>query len=268
MLTLIIILALILLYAYYISYNKIPILMYHRIDRVRGDRNTLAPEKFEQQLQYLAENGYHTVTMDELYEHYARGLPLPKKSVVLTFDDGYVDNLTIAMPLLEKYHMRGNVFAISNWLGKENKWENFGKAPTLTMNQEQLLQWQAAGHYVGCHTCNHPFLSKIAPVDLTQELTASKAKLECILQRPVDCICYPYGDFSQEVLQAVRQAGFKTGLAIFYQAPLASLNLFALPRIPIPSGQKMWEFKLKVSKIHLIFALLRQIEKSLKGLKH
>ena len=110
---------------FYVKFsNKIPILMYHRIANVPGDRNSLPPEKFEQQLQYLHSKGYTSINMDQLYAHYVLGEKLPPKSVVLTFDDGYADNLYTAMPIMQKYNMIGNVFVIANWIGKENKWEN------------------------------------------------------------------------------------------------------------------------------------------------
>lgn len=251
---------------YYKFYNKIPILMYHRIADVPGDRNSLPPKKFEQQLQYLHSKGYTTINMDQLYSHYALGQSLPKKSVVLTFDDAYADNLYTAMPIMQKYNMIGNVFAITNWIGKQNKWENFGKQPTRTMNEKELLEWKNAGNYIGSHTCNHPFLVNCPLKELIRELSASKTHLCELTHSDVISICYPYGSFNSDVIKASVESGYKIGLAIFNNAPIWKFNLLALPRIVIPSGQKMWEFKLKVSKIHMIFIILRQLEKNLKKL--
>ena len=154
--------------------KKVPILMYHRIADVKGDRNALSPEKFEKQLQYFSDNGYSTINMNQLYEHYANGLKLPPNPVCLTFDDGYADNLYTAMPILKKYNMIGNVFVISNWIGKENKWEDFGKELTYTMNEQELQEWQNAGNYIGWHTCSHPFLAncetKVLEKDISEEI--------------------------------------------------------------------------------------------------
>ena len=93
--------------------KKVPILMYHRIADIKGDRNALSPQKFEKQLQYLYDNGYSTINMNQLYEHYTNSLKLPPNPVCLTFDDGYADNLYAAMPILKKYNMIGNVLALS-----------------------------------------------------------------------------------------------------------------------------------------------------------
>ena len=90
-------------------------------------------------MQYLEEKGFHSITMEQLESHILHGSPLPDKPIVLTFDDGYKDNVETALPILKKYHQIGNVFSIANWRGKENKWENFGKELTVTMNDEELL---------------------------------------------------------------------------------------------------------------------------------
>lgn len=70
----------------------------------------------------------------------------------------------------------------------------------------------------------------------------------------MECLCYPYGDFDRKVMQEAAKCGYKLGLAIFYDVPLWTQDLLALPRIPIPARQPMWEFKLKVSRIHLILS--------------
>jgi peptidoglycan/xylan/chitin deacetylase (PgdA/CDA1 family) len=252
---------------FYVKFsNKIPILMYHRIANVHGDRNSLPPEKFEQQLQYLHSKGYTSINMDQLYAHYVLGEKLPPKSVVLSFDDGYADNLYTAMPIMQKYNMIGNVFVIANWIGKENKWENFGKAPTVTMTEQELQEWQNAGNYIGSHTVSHPNLNLCDKLQLIEELSHSKKSLDLIAGTDIKSICYPYGNFNNLVIEAAREAGYKIGLAIFNQAPIWNFNILALPRIPIPSGQKMWEFKLKVSKLHMLFVILRQVERKTKKL--
>lgn len=94
-----------LLYTYYHFRDRVPILMYHRIASVPGDRNALPVEKFEEQMRYLEENGFHSITMEELQAHFLHGKRLPKKPVVLTFDDGYEDNFSAALPILKNTAM-------------------------------------------------------------------------------------------------------------------------------------------------------------------
>ena len=83
----------------------------------------------------------------------------------------------------------------------------------------------------------------------------------------MDFLCYPYGFFNQEVIDIAKKANYKMAFAIFDHVPLWNINLFALPRIPIPSHQKMWEFKLKISSIHMIFVALRKLERNFKRIK-
>lgn len=244
--------------------NYVPILMYHRIADIPGDRNALPPEKFRQQMNYLAQHGFTTVTMQMVYDFYHCGKKLPHKPVLLTFDDGYHDNLNIALPILKEHNMTAVVFPIVNWIGKENKWENFNKALTRTMDWPELQTWKKAGLEIASHTIDHPFLANCSTDRLAQELQTSKSILEQHFAQQIDFICYPYGNFNQQTIVHVKKAGYKAAFAIFDNVPLWNINVFALPRIPIPARQSMWEFKLKVSKIHMIFIAMRKLERNIK----
>lgn len=246
--------------------NRIPILMYHRIADVPGERNSLAPEKFKQQLDYLKRHGYTTITLNELYQHYLRQMPLPPRPVILTFDDGYEDNYSIALPLLRERNMKATVFPIVNWVGKENKWEKFNQQITRTMDWDKLRQWQAAGMEIGSHTLEHPFLTQCDETRLEQELRDSKVMLQENLRSTIDFLCYPYGFFDNKTIHVVKQTGYKGALAIYDNASLWQQDLFALPRIPISARQPLWEFALKVSRFHIIFILLRKLERGGKRL--
>lgn len=246
--------------------NRIPILMYHRIATVPGERNSLPPEKFEEQLDYLKKHGYNTITLNDLYNHYSLQAPLPPKPVILTFDDGYEDNFLTALPMLKERNMKATVFPIASWVGKENKWENFNHQLTRTMNWEQLQQWKAAGMEIGSHTIEHPFLTQCDEVRLLEELMESKRVLEEKLAVKIEFLCYPYGFFDDKTIRTVKQCDYKGALAIFANAPLWKQDMYALPRIPVPSRQPLWEFVVKVSRWHIIFIMLRKLERSVKYL--
>lgn len=242
----------------------VPILMYHRIAEVPNDRNSLPPEKFAWQLNYLHEHGFHTITPAMLYAFYTQGTALPHKPILLTFDDGYTDNYTVALPLLKKYNMTSVVFPISEWVGKKNHWENFGKQETTTMDWQVLESWLQAGQTIASHTQNHPFLHVCEQPQLQEELCGSKKSLESKLKINTDFLCYPYGKFNQAVVHAAKKAGYKAAFAIFENVNLRKIDLFALPRIPIPDHQSKWEFRLKVSCLFIIFIALRKWEREFK----
>lgn len=248
--------------------NYVPILMYHRIADIPGDRNALPKEKFAEQLEYLSKHNYHTITPEQLYNHFVNKAKLPKNPVLLTFDDGYQDNYLEALPLLKKYNMTAVVFPIYNWIGKPNKWENFGKQETTTMNLAELKSWLNHGLDIQPHTADHPFLTQCNEEKLNLEIIDTKTKFEKLLDKPMDYLCYPYGFFNQQVINIVKKANYKMAFAIFENVPLWHIDLFALPRIPIPSHQKMWKFKLKVSSIHIIFVAMRKWERQFKQLKN
>lgn len=245
-------------------HTRIPILMYHRIASVPGERNSLPPEKFKEQLDYLKNRGYNTISLNDLYLHYTEQAPIPPKPVILTFDDGYEDNYSIALPLLRERNMKAIVFPIANWVGQENKWENFNHAITRTMDWDQLREWKHAGMEIGSHTLEHPFLTQCDAIGLKWELVDSKLVLEERLGSKMDFLCYPYGFFDDKTIVAAKKAGYKGAMAIYDKVPLWQQDLFALPRIPIPAKQPLWEFALKVGKFHIIFILLRKLERNAK----
>lgn len=247
---------------FYFNYSRrVPILMYHRIASITGDRNAVPPEKFHEQLYYLKQAGFHTISLSALYAFYTEQKPLPQKPVLLTFDDGYSDNLQTALPILKEFGFTAIVFPIGNWMGKENKWENFHKAPTKTMSVQELKIWQENGMEIAAHTMNHPFLTTLDDPRLSEELSASRQLLEREFSQTIDFLCYPYGKFNEKVKLAAQKSGYKGAFAIFENIPLWHTDLFALPRIQIPHKQKLWEFRLKVSCIHMIFIFLRQFER-------
>lgn len=251
----------------YFKFKKyVPILMYHRIANIPNDRNALSPEKFKEQLDYLKQNNFTTITMKMLYDYYHKNISLPNKPVLITFDDGYTDNFTKALPLLLERNMTAVVFPIANWIGQKNLWEDFHKEITTTMNIPQLRDWSRFGMEIGSHTLTHPFLSKCKSNILFDEIHESKKFLENQFSIPIKFFCYPYGDFNQNVLSTISSSGYLAAFAIFENVPLWNINLYALPRIPIPATQKMWEFKLKVSSIHIIFIALRKWERIFKKL--
>ncbi len=252
----------ILFYIRFSSFPYIPTLMYHRIATIPNDRNSLPPEKFAWQMAFLARQNYHTITPQELYAYYVHQKPLPPRSVLLTFDDAYRDVFDVALPILKKYNFSALVFPISNWIGRENAWENFHKAPTTTMTWSDLKAWLNAGQTVASHTVDHPFLNNTPLEKSRYELKKSKSVLEEKLQIPIDFLCYPYGKFATTTMRLAKECNYLGAFAIFENIERKNLNLFALPRIPIPAKQKNWEFTLKIRRgFFMIFVTLRQWER-------
>lgn len=245
--------------------KPVPILMYHRINNIPGDRITVPPQMLAAQLGYLKQKGYTTISLMDLYAHVTQGKPVPSRSVILTFDDSYEDNLLYALPLLQQYGMRATVFPITGWIGKYNDWEDYpGKPRCRTMSWEQLKLWCQAGMEVGCHTVNHPHLTALSASEIETELTISKTMLEERLGRTIDFLCYPYGSFDNRVKEIGKRIGFKGAVAIFEGTAFLRTDLWALRRVLISQRQSLKEFALKVSPAHVLILASRKLERKLK----
>ena len=103
-------------YLMHTAAQSVPVLNYHQINDRDENALTVHTDQFEAQMKYLADNGFHTITPAEMFDAWENGTELPDKPVVLTFDDGYVDNYRNAYPILEKYHLKGTIFLISDYV--------------------------------------------------------------------------------------------------------------------------------------------------------
>ena len=246
--------------------KRVPILMYHRISDIPGDRNSVPPYIFKQQMELLWRAGYKTVSLIQLIDTLNRGFTLPDKSVVITFDDGYVDNITNALPIMTSYDFRGTVFPIANWVGKPNDWESYKNKPScMTMNWDQLHHWINEGMELGSHTCTHRDLTRLSLNELEDELYGSKEMFEQKLGYSLNTLCYPYGYHNRLVRKTTYDAGYNGGIAIFDGVQLWGMNPFALPRIQITSKDTGRTFLRKIGWIHPWLTFGRGVERSLKG---
>lgn len=177
----------------------------------------VSPEQFEAQIRALSEAGYTGVSFDELQAYVLRGEPLPKKPVVITFDDGYLSNYTLAYPILQKYGMKATIFSIGVSFGKDHYKDtdyamtpHFGAAEAAEMAGSGLIsiqshtydmhQWppyEDGSAAVRENILQLPSESEEAYVEvLTADFTRSRAQLEAAAGRPVDVLAYPAGQYS------------------------------------------------------------------------
>ena len=187
--------------------------------------------QFRNQLDFLATEGYETPTMGEL-----AAAPAKKwsgRTAVITFDDGYADNLA-ACEELQKRGMRASWFIVSGSVGQPPRWPEDGRPAGRLLNADELREMQANGMEIGSHTVSHVRLTGLDNVRLMQELAHSKAALEDLLGNAVGSFAYPYGDWDARCAEAVRQAGYaaacttRTGWALRDQTPyqLRRLTVF------------------------------------------
>jgi peptidoglycan/xylan/chitin deacetylase (PgdA/CDA1 family) len=220
----------------------IPILMYHYVRTVTDPSDTVGinlsvtPEKFAAQMQYLADNGYTTLTMREVYAILSGAQPLPPKPIALTFDDGYRDFYTAAWPVLHKHNFKATSYIITSVIG----WDQY-------MTWAMLQELDATGQVeIGSHTRTHPDLRGTGKDQRWDEIVGSKAILEEGLGHPVVSFCYPAGFYNDAALADVKRAGYLTAVTTTYGNKLNVQSAFELPRVRVngPDSLSAWAGKL------------------------
>jgi peptidoglycan/xylan/chitin deacetylase (PgdA/CDA1 family) len=215
----------------------VPILMYHDIATraAGGSRLCVPPSDFGAQLGYLAANGFTTVTAGGLAAVLAAGEPVPARTVVLTFDDGFADFHEHALPLLRQYGFTATVFVTTGWVADAGQY-SAGHRPGKMLAWSQVVEAAWAGIEIGAHSHGHPQLDQLGENRLRSELTVSKSLLEDTLGAQVPGLAYPFGYSSARVRRAVAEAGYSYACAVGNALPGPRRDDFALARLTIRAG--------------------------------
>jgi peptidoglycan/xylan/chitin deacetylase (PgdA/CDA1 family) len=224
-----------------------PVLMYHAIAHVSEDPNAVcvSPETFEDQMLQLRSHGLRGVSIDELIQAVLRRSA--KGLVGLTFDDGYENFLHTALPILEEFDFTATVYVVAGMLGEENSWD---EAPKMRLLDARGVREAAArGMEIGAHSMSHVKLSELDSVRLREEVETERQILEEVLGYPIEGFCYPYGDLSDRVVRAVREAGYAYACA--YKTELRH-GVYAIPRIYAGERDRGLRLDLKLRRLPTI----------------
>ena len=205
-----------------------PILCYHKIApppakaRIKG--LYLDPKLFFSQMNEVSQAALISTLPNEA----ARSMG---SSITITFDDGFTNNLTAAAPLMQQAGIRAINYLVADRIGQTSDWEarEGGEADPL-MNESQIREWLAAGHWIGAHTCTHPRLSRLSRDRAREEITAGRKKLEDRFGIPVEHFAYPYGDYNETTVELVQEAGFQTACTMHRGVNLSDTSPFELKR--------------------------------------
>jgi peptidoglycan/xylan/chitin deacetylase (PgdA/CDA1 family) len=227
---------------------RVPILMYHKVERLNR-RSTVqghyvSPKLFRRQMAVLAAMGYTAIPLSMLYRP---GAKLPRKPIVITFDDGYVNFLTNALPVLQSYHFVATVFLVANQLGGTNEWDTVrGDVSEPLMDISQIQLAREAGTEFGSHTLDHADLQAVSPEEAWRQIEGSKKKLEEMLSCEVDAFCYPYGRKNPDVCDMVKRAGYRVACSTDKGLNTEHTNHFALRRINVRRDTSVPVFAMKL----------------------
>lgn len=249
----------------------IPILMYHSISAggTRGFRRfTLHPHIFAAHLAWLRGEGYSILSVAGLVELRKKSTP-PEKSVVLTFDDGFLDFYSAALPVLLQYNAPASLFIPTRYLDGSSLWlSDIGEGRRPLISRAQLVEIANAGVDCGAHTHSHCHLDTVSEAQGRAELSQSKEIIEQIIGRAVTTFAYPYGHHHAQARQWVIDAGFQAACAVKNALSHTDDDLFTLGRVTIThrtnvdtlaallAGQNL---PLASPKVRLLTKLWRQV---------
>jgi peptidoglycan/xylan/chitin deacetylase (PgdA/CDA1 family) len=216
--------------------KSIPILMYHSISPVLTGAETrglnVTPNLFNSQMWLLNKLGYKGVGMEEL-QPYLVGKK-KGKVVGITFDDGYRNNLTYALPILTRFNYSATCYIISQKIGGTNEWDRDKGIPeNPLMNDDEIRRWIDKGMEIGAHTQHHIHLEDCDIKTAKQEIMQSKSDLEARFNCLINHFCYPYGSYNSDIISIVNNAGYSTATTTNKGRVEGKVNLLELPRIAI-----------------------------------
>lgn len=226
----------------------VPILMYHEVKLTKAGKDVITPYEFESDLKYLKSNGYKTVTMSDLISYVYVGRPLPEKPVVLSFDDGYLNNYVYVFPLLKKYHMK----IVLSIIGKNT--DDFTYIPDNNIDYSHVT-WKQINDMINSglveiqnHTYNMHTITK-SRFGCAKKSGESQSHYAQVLEDDIgklqneirlftgytpSTFTYPYGKVSRDSVPVIKNMGFKASLSCDYGINVISKDpsvLFGLKRI-------------------------------------
>lgn len=197
---------------YHNGFQVVPVLCYHDFAKTCKSSLCVPEDVFEQQMKYLKENNYRVITLGELMGFLEFRRAIPKRSVVITIDDGYRSTYDIAFPIMKKYGFRATLFIYTAFVG----------ASRNAVKWDQLREMKEYGFEIGSHTISHADLTKVMPDEkdesfaerIMKELKGSKDLIDARLGQDTALIAFPYGKFNKTVLDLTVKAGYKIGVSV------------------------------------------------------
>ncbi|MCD4721610.1 MAG: polysaccharide deacetylase family protein [Desulfobacula sp.] len=207
------------------GYQSVPILCYHKFGTDRSSPLTIPSHVFNQQMKYLKDNGYRVISPKNLLDFLEYRGQIPKKSVLITMDDGYRSVYDVAWPILKKYEFTATIFVYTNYVGISKK----------AMSWEDLRTLKAHGFTIGSHTVSHRDLTQKQPDEtadtfynhIKEEVFLSKKIIDRELSQDTICLSFPYGRYSPDLLKIAESVGYRMAVTVergsnpFFSNPLA-----------------------------------------------
>lgn len=217
---------------------KVVVLAYHRVSE---DPTSLCVklDAFNKQLSFLSRRRFRNLSLNEYLNRLSEGKKiLVGKYVIITFDDGWSDNYITAFPILQKYGFVATIFLTVAYIGERKDY----------LSWDQVMEMKRAGFDFGSHTLTHPHLTKIPIAKARQEIMESKELLESHLGEEIKTFCYPYGEYDQDIIEVVKEAGYQ-GAVVTPPSGRCEDSIYTIRRVGLYSSDTMLSFRVKTSRL-------------------
>ncbi len=233
--------------------RSIKVLMYHRITDEdpadKGDLNAVYKHNFYRQLHLLDRLNFTPITFEDYYLYLKGKLSLPRKPIILTFDDSYGDMLKVAPPILQHFNMNAVVFVKGNpelSYFSRNQYKGQKITSSRAISDEQILELRGEGFEIGIHGMGAQNLKKLNISEIQQEIRRSKQSIETLLNEEILSFAYPFGQVNEKLERIVANCGFKFGCGAQTGPPKFGDNLYDIRRLSINHRTSMFRFLLKI----------------------
>ena len=223
------------------GHQTVPVLTYHKFSESKTDKMTVTASTFEEQMKFLKDRGYHVITLDQLFDFLDFKIQIPKKSVVITIDDGWRSAYDIAFPILKKYGYPATLFVYTALI----------TGSKVTLNWDLISEMAGQGIDMQCHTRTHRKLTAPASKESFKEyfeaiekelLDAAKA-IKMRTQREVRYIAYPFGDINHLGVALLKKQGYRGGFTVARSSNAFYVNNYRVNRSMIFGEYTLQQFE-------------------------
>ena len=228
------------------------VLMYHKISEEKTDYLTVNIEQFESHLKHLQSLDYQYITTQNLIDFYCEKIALPSKPILLTFDDGYLDNLTLAYPILKRYNALATIFIPSHFVGQKTSWDSVAE---MTMSLENLRQLDPSVFSLALHSHEHISYQNLSLEDIEKDVLQNLNFFTKNNLPFAPALAYPYGGRPKNaaILRGMKNVFEKHKIQLAFRIgnrinPFKIKDFYELKRIDIRGTDSFETFKKKVAK--------------------